>query len=144
MTRIRVAALAVRGADILLARHVKDGRTSYLLPGGGLEDDENAHEALARELREEASVEAAISDLRYVIEIRAPDGSRHIVQLVFATTIVGEIGDSTDPRVARCEWRPLKELRSLPLHPDVGDILADDLSQIEPVACRYVLAKWSE
>ena len=36
MVRIRVAALIVRDRNVLLARHVKHARTTYLLPGGGI------------------------------------------------------------------------------------------------------------
>jgi 8-oxo-dGTP diphosphatase len=143
MPRIRVAALAVRDGDILLARHIRDGRTSYLLPGGGLDDDENAHEALARELREEATVSGVIGDLRYVVEVLAPDRSRHLVQLVFEVRIDGAIGESSDPRVARCEWHPIAALPMLPMHPAIGAMIADDLASDTPAPCRYVLAEWS-
>jgi 8-oxo-dGTP diphosphatase len=143
MTRIRVAALAVRGEEILLARHIKDGLTSYLLPGGGLDDDETAHDALARELREEASVDGVIGDLRYVVEVLAPDRSRHLIQLVFGVRIDGAIGDSSDSRVARCEWHPIAALRTLPIHPAIGVIIADDLARAKTAQCRYVLAEWS-
>src|SRR5579872_1937974 len=144
MPRIRVAALAVRGDEILLARHVKDETTSYLLPGGGLDDGENAHAALAREMREEASVNSVIGDLRYVIEVLAPDRSRHLIQLVFDVRIDRDIGDSADPRVARCEWHPVAALLSLPMHPAIGAIIADDLARAEQSRCRYVLAEWVE
>jgi 8-oxo-dGTP diphosphatase len=144
MTRIRVAALAARGDEILLARHIKDGLTSYLLPGGGLDDDENAHVALARELREEASAVGDIGDLRYVVEVLAPDRSRHLIQLVFDVFIDGAIGDSSDPRVARCEWHPVAALRTLPIHPAIGAMIADDLARANQSQCRYVLAEWVE
>ncbi len=142
MVRVRVAALVIRGDRVLLARHVKNGRTSYLLPGGGLESDETAREALARELREEASVASAIGDLVYVVEARAPSGSKHLVQLVFMTDVEGEVGASTDARVAACEWHAVESLRTLNLHPAVGAILADDLRGSGAPACRYLVAPW--
>lgn len=142
MPRIRVAALAVRGDEILLACHIKDETTRYLFPGGGLDDGEDAHAALARELREEASVTGVIGELRYVVEVLAPDRSRHLIQLVFDVRIDGEIGDSSDPRVARCEWHPIAELLSLPMHPSVGAIIAEDLARAKQARCRYVIAEW--
>src|SRR5450755_3604151 len=144
MPRIRVAALAVRGDEILLASHSKDGETSYLLPGGGLDDDENAHAALARELREEASVDGVIGDLRYVVEVLSPDRSRHLVQLVFDVRIDGTIGESSDPRVACCEWHPVAALRTLPIHPAIGAMIAGDLARAAQSRCTYVLAEWLE
>ena len=144
MLRVRVAALAVRKEKILLARHVKASRSAYLLPGGGMESGETAVESLTRELREEAGVEARIGDLRYVIEARSPDSKRHILQLVFAVKIDGDIGDSVDPRVAECAWHPVGELRTLRMHPDAGAAIADDLAGGGPLACRYLLAPWRE
>jgi len=141
MVRIRVAALVVRDGRVLLARHVKHGRTTHLLPGGGLEADESTHEALARELREEASVGATIGALRYVVESIAPDGSKHLLQLVFETALDGEVGPSRDARVAACEWHDADELESLDIHPAIGPLLADDI-RTGAGACRYLTATW--
>ena len=144
MLRVRVAALAVRKEKILLARHVKANRSAFLLPGGGMESGETAAESLMRELREEAGVEARIGDLRYVIEAHSPDSKRHILQLVFAVKIDGDVGKSLDPRVAECAWHPIDELRSLRMHPDAGAAIAHDLAGAAPGACRYLLAPWRE
>ena len=148
MLRLRVAAFIVRDGRILLARHYKAKRSTYLLPGGGTEQGEFARDALARELREEAGVECAVGDLRYVVEVRAPDGRRHIIQLVFAARTLGEPGRSTDPRVAECAWHPIADLRRLPIRPSVGTAIADDLERSgrsldRPSArLRYLLAAW--
>lgn len=144
MVRVRVAALAVRKEKILLARHVKSNRSAYLLPGGGMESGETAPETLMRELREEAGVEARVGDLRYVIEARSPDGKRHILQLVFAVKIDGELGRSVDPRVAECAWHPIGDLRTIRMHPDAGAAIAHDLTGGAQQACRYLLAQWRD
>lgn len=140
--RVRVAALTIRDDRILLARHVKNQRVSYLLPGGGLEIGETAHAALARELREEADAECSIGALRYLVEARAPDESRHIVQLTFDVRITGEVGKSRDPRVTACEWHPIADLRTLPIHPAIGCEIADDLEAKDDRSCRYLIAEW--
>lgn len=142
MVRVRVAALVIRAGRVLLARHVKHGRTTFLLPGGGLEPRESAHEALAREVREEASAVVDIGALRYVVEAIAPDGAKHLVQLVFEATIEGEIGVSTDPRVAACEWHDVDTLATIDLHPAIGRELAADLAGGEQMQCRYMIAAW--
>jgi len=144
MVRVRVAALAVKKEKILLARHVKANRSAFLLPGGGMESGEAAAESLLRELREEAGVDARIGDLRYVMEAHSPDGKRHILQLVFAVNIDGEIGASLDPRVAECAWHPINDLRTLRMHPDAGATIADDLAAGAAPSCRYLLAPWRE
>jgi 8-oxo-dGTP diphosphatase len=142
--RIRVAALVIGDDGVLLARHVKDGRTAFLLPGGGAEPGEAARDALARELREEAELSASIGALRYVIEARSPEGRRHIVQLVFEATALSAVGASSDVRVAGCEWHPVNELRRLPIHPDAGAVIADDLESASRPQCRYVIARWRD
>ena len=142
MVRIRVAALVVRDDRVLLARHVKHGRTSFLLPGGGLEVHESAHEALSREVREEASAIVEVGALRYVVEAMRPDGAKHLVQLVFEATLEGEVGRSTDPRVAACEWHRVSELATLDLHPACGAQLAADLAAGGQTPCRYMIAPW--
>lgn len=141
MVRVRVAALIVRDDRLLLARHVKHGRTTYLLPGGGIESDESAHDALTRELREEASATVRIGALRYVVEAIAPDGSKHLMQLVFEATLEGEVGPSTDSRVAACEWHDIAELETLDIHPAIGKRLADEIG-IDDATCRYITAPW--
>jgi 8-oxo-dGTP diphosphatase len=142
--RVRVAALAIRKDKVLLARHVKSNRSAYLLPGGGMESGETASQTLTRELREEAAVDVRVGDLRYVVEARSPDGRRHMLQLVFAVKIDGEVGASGDPRVAECAWHPIAELRTLRVHPDVGSVIADDLGRGSTPTCRYVLATWRD
>jgi 8-oxo-dGTP pyrophosphatase MutT (NUDIX family) len=139
--RLRVAGLIIRDGLVLLARHVKGGRSTYLFPGGGVEPGETAHEALMRELREEAGTACSVETLRYVVEARAPDASRHIVQLLFEVRLEGDVGASKDERVAGCEWCPIDALRTLPLHPAVGPIIADDLQRGNTI-CRYLLAPW--
>ncbi len=141
MIRIRAAALALRENRILLARHFKSERSTYLLPGGGARPGESLPDALRRELQEEAAVNCKIGDLRYVVETRALDRSRHLLQFVFGTSVEGEIGRSNDSRVAECAWHPLSDLRSLRLHPAIGARLADDIEKGSSALC-YILAPW--
>lgn len=142
MVRIRAAALVIRGRNVLLARHRREGITSFLFPGGGVESGESARDALVREMREEAGVDVTVGDLRYVVEALAPNGARHIVQLLFDVDFVGEVGPSADARVAACEWHDVRKLRSLPIHPAVGAVVADDVERTERPTIRYVLAPW--
>jgi 8-oxo-dGTP diphosphatase len=141
MLRVRVAALCVHDDKVLLAKHVRGEHVAYLLPGGGVAGGERLEDALVRELREEAGAGLDVGDLRYVVEVRGPDGARHLVQIVFAATLRGPVGASSDPRVEECAWHPFDDLRRLRLHPDTGVQLADDL-EAHVTGCRYILADW--
>ena len=57
-TRLRVAAFILNSKnELLLVKHEKNGRSYWLLPGGGVEFGESLKQALKRELKEELSIE---------------------------------------------------------------------------------------
>ena len=52
----RCQCIVVRNNKILMVKHVHDNRSWLCLPGGGIEDNENADEGALRELQEECNV----------------------------------------------------------------------------------------
>ena len=91
--QLRVAAIIVRGKQILLVEHRKRGEHYWVLPGGRLEGLETLEAALRRELNEELSLDARVGQLVLVSEMLAPD--RHVVNLMFHA----EIGEEAEPRL---------------------------------------------
>ncbi len=89
--RIRVAGLVVNGGRILLVRQEKEGRSYWLLPGGGVEQGEELVDALRRELAEECGWEAPhISGPIALVEtIPPPDATtgRHILHMIFEVEV---------------------------------------------------------
>lgn len=63
---IRIAAAVITDAAgaCLLVR--KQGTTAFMQPGGKMEPGEMAEQALVRELKEELSIQVALSDLTYL------------------------------------------------------------------------------
>ena len=122
--RIRVAAVVVEEGNLLLVRHLKEGRTYWMLPGGGVDYGETLAGALKRELREELRVEAQIGPLLLSNDSIPPDRHRHIVNFYFRATITrGRPKLGTDKRIAEVAFHPLASLGELIMRPDfAGDL----------------------
>lgn len=124
--RIRVAAVIQRDGALLMVRHLKAGRTYWMLPGGGVDHGETMAEALVRELREEVCIEIAPGPLVLASDAIAPDGARHVVNLCFLADHVGgtpRVGG--DERIVEVAWQPIGGLPALPMFPDFGPTLAE-------------------
>jgi len=73
--------------EILLAKHEKDGRSYWVLPGGHLQFGETLDGAVRRELREELGFEdVEVKELLFVDEFI--DTSRHVVHVGFLVCVV--------------------------------------------------------
>lgn len=120
--RVRVAAIIVREGGVLLVRHEKDGRSYWMLPGGGVDYGESLHAALARELLEETGVNILPGPLVLVNDSIAPDGGRHVINLCFRAEIAGgTVRKGSDTRVAEALFVPLTDLPALDFRPPFAD-----------------------
>lgn len=138
--RIRSAVLVVEDGRVLLVRHQKNGRTYWLLPGGGVEFGESAPDAARREVQEETGLQVEVGDLALVAETIAPDGSRHLLHLVFHARKAGgtlRVGD--EDRLAEVRFVPLDELPTLALHPPLATALQETPEHPAP---RYLGRLW--
>ena len=117
--RIRVAAIVVEDGNILLVRHLKDGRTYWMLPGGGVDYGETLAGALKRELREELRVDLHVGNLLLSNDSIPPDRHRHIVNFYFRAEITrGRPKLGNDKRIAEVAFHPLAGLGDLVMRPD--------------------------
>ena len=128
--RIRVAGLVINGGRVLLVRHEKDGRSYWLLPGGGVDEGEQLEEAVRRELGEECGLTPlTVHGPIAMAETIPPDGlanGRHILHMIFAIeTAVCEAEQlvSEDRAVLGHAFVDRDRLHELDLRPPIHDYL---------------------
>ena len=66
--RDRACGAVIVDKQILMVRHVQDGRDFWTLPGGGIEQGETPEVAVAREIREETGLELEAKELLFDYE----------------------------------------------------------------------------
>jgi len=143
--RVRVAAIIVRQDALLLVRHVKQGETYWLFPGGGVDYGESAAEALARELKEETGLDIRVGDLVFANDSIPPDKHRHVINLYFTADILGgepALGDDTP--LAELRFVPIDDVPALAFRPDIRDALLPALRKGFPQRAVYLGNIWRD
>lgn len=141
--RVRVAGIVQREDAILMVRHEKDGKSYWLLPGGGVDRGETLHDALQREFKEEVTLTVEPGELIGVSESIAPDHSRHMLQCMFTATVVeGEVALGVDERVVEARFVPADELAGLEVHPPLNEELMDGIRNGFKSFQGYIANRW--
>ncbi|MCK5850731.1 MAG: NUDIX domain-containing protein [Kiritimatiellae bacterium] len=130
-----VIEVIVRGVcikdDMLLVCHTKGAANTYL-PGGHIDFDESATQALRREIREELGLDCNIGEFLGAVEHRfIQKGDRHCeINLVFALILPGV---KADEEPVSCEN-----------HIDFMWVKMDALSEsaLEPCALKAIIGDW--
>jgi len=105
-----------------------DDRDKYYLPGGQREQGESDIEALARKIKEEASVDLLIDTIKYYGEFEAqahakPEGT-FVKMTCYSGEFVGEL--KPDSEVEKIGWLDTSNRDSLS---DVGKLIFEDLKE---------------
>ena len=118
MPKTTVAAIVKRddgrGTDVLLVRRRKDPFAGHwCLPGGHIEPNEPAQQAVVREVKEETGLDFTGRFFGYFDEI-FPDYGFHAVVLAFAGVGSGTL-HAQEAEVLDIAWFPIEEARALSL-----------------------------
>jgi ADP-ribose pyrophosphatase YjhB (NUDIX family) len=93
---VRVIILDGEGRA-LLVRQRHEGRDIWMLPGGAIEDGENALEAAEREVREETCLEVRVGRMLWHVEEVSPERGQRFVNIFTADVVGGEASVGSDP-----------------------------------------------
>jgi len=122
--RIRIGVVIVQDENILLVRHKKEGKTYWLLPGGGLEYGESIDECAKREVMEETGLNIEMERLLFLSEAIAPDKRKHIINIyVLAKKTGGTIQKGEDIILDGVEFVNFAKLQNITLYPPIGKYL---------------------
>jgi len=137
--RIRVSVIVVEEGRILLVRHEKEGRTYWVLPGGGVDYGETLEQAAVRELKEETNLDVAVDKLVFVDDFLPEDRHRHVVDVYFTAKVVGgELKLGPDSIMREVRYFPIEELAGLTFYPEIADRIIDGYRQGFPVSALYL------
>ena len=101
------------GKILLTRRNVEPFKGQWCLPGGHIDENEKALDAVIREAKEETGLDFEADFITYFDEI-VPEHGWHAVVLVFAGRGTGEFVVQ-EREVADIAWFSLEEARSLTL-----------------------------
>ena len=124
-----VAAVIKNNEDhiLLTRRNVKPFKGQWCLPGGHIDENEKALDAVIREAKEETGLEFEPEFIAYLDEI-VPEHDWHAVVLIFAGKGTGEI-ITQETEVIDIGWFSLEEACLLPLAFVHNKILEEYTSQ---------------
>lgn len=118
--RVRVGGVYVKHDQLLLVRHAKQGRSYWLLPGGGVEPGESMAKSLEREALEECAIHTQTEQLLFVSEAIPPSRNRHYINLTFRGSILDGSPrlNETGSNIVEVTWVSRENLGTLTLYPD--------------------------
>lgn len=120
--RVRAGVILVSGGRLAVIRRVREGRTYYVIPGGGVEEGETPEQAAAREAYEELGVRVELGPLAATVSFNGN------TQYYFGARVVdGEFGTGVWPDLAGQDlsqrgsytpvWVDLSQVESLDVRP---------------------------
>ncbi len=143
--RIRVAGILIQDQKILLVRHEKNGKSYFLLPGGGIEYGETASEALIREFNEEVGLSIEVGKLVFVQDSIPPNRHRHVLNLYFLVkTSNFNIIVTQDNVLKSAGYYPFDNFAAMTVNPDIKAEILAGIQNHWAGDCQYLGNRWKE
>jgi len=144
--RIRVAGICLdKNNRLLLVNHQKNGKSYWLLPGGGVEYGETLHEALKREFMEEMSLNVKkAGELLFVNDSIYPGGKRHVINMYFKVRVSGVLKPNPDRILKNAVYMKKSEFKKILFYPDIKNDIMRMWSNKFMEQAGYLKTKWKE
>lgn len=113
---------------ILMVRQHHEGRDIWMVPGGGIEDNENAKQAAVREVKEETGLDVEIEKLIWHVEEVSEERGQRFVNFFLANIKGGNLELGYDPELLG-QKQVMEEVRF---------VSKDELEQMEYVYPDYL------
>lgn len=121
--RIRGVAVLIKNHKILLIYRKSENQEFWVLPGGGVEKNEQIENAVVREVKEEASIDCNITKLIYT-HIYPDLGHKqfyYLCKYLAGVPVLGEYNEfqtmQQDNQVYEPQWVNVDKLSTMPLYP---------------------------
>ena len=143
--RIRAAGILIKDGQILLVRHEKEGKSYWLIPGGGVDYGESVEKALVREFQEEVGLNIQVGKLVLVHDSIPPNRHRQVLNLYFlVTTDKFELKVTPDAVLRDAAFYPLVDFPDMPVNPDVKKEIMEGIVDHWRSSCRYLGNQWKD
>jgi len=122
--RLRVTLFIFHEDEILLIKRLRNGRSYFVIPGGGVEAGETLAQAAIREAKEETSLDVELGPLLYAR--LWDDGRLHQTEYAFLVAAYQGEPALLDPEILSkqtaenqysLEWLPIVEMNEQPIYP---------------------------
>ncbi|MGP1570367.1 MAG: NUDIX domain-containing protein [Eubacteriales bacterium] len=113
---------------ILLVSQEHDGKIIWMVPGGGVEENENSKDAAIREIKEETGLDIEIESLLWHVEEVSEDRGQRFVNFFKAKVVGGELALGIDPEFSAQE-QVMRELKF---------VSQDEIQKLEHVYPKYL------
>ena len=130
---IRAAAIVIRDTKILLMHRIKDGLEYYVLPGGGVEENETVEQAVLREVAEETTLTISTEKLLYVHKYTQSTQYFYQCKYISGTPQLAanseELLESSAENFFEPLWMETAQVKNLLLYPlEIRDWLIADIA----------------